>query len=182
MYIQTNLKYIWHLHSLPSSTRITMLRSALVDPGGSAGARPLRVSIMLFWHTNFMYETWCFRSCRHLQGWRPTANPGSATDLWAKGLIFRISGTFNEISHLKLKWHFLVHWRWHHDNMHFGGKWLIVQKFYYLSVTRSNAYPLINFCLLKAYCAQNYPRWQHSCSVHSFPAKIACCHDVTFVD
>ena len=28
--------------------------------------------------------------------------------------------------------------------------------------------------------AQNYPRWQHSCSVHSFSTKIACCHDVTF--
>ena len=30
------------------------------------------------------------------------------------------------------------------------------------------------------YCAQNYAKWQHSCRVNSFPAKIACCHDVTF--
>lgn len=32
------------------------------------------------------------------------------------------------------------------------------------------------------YCAQNNPktRWQHSCSVQSFPAKIACCNDITF--
>ena len=30
------------------------------------------------------------------------------------------------------------------------------------------------------YCAQNYLRWQHSCSVHSFPTKIGCCHDITF--
>ena len=27
-------------------------------------------------------------------------------------------------------------------------------------------------------CAQNYSRWQHSCTVHSFPPKLL--HDVTF--
>ena len=51
----------------------------VVDPGGGAGAYPLQVQILSFWHTNFLKSS-------HLGSWfppwgqhPPTGNPGSAT-------------------------------------------------------------------------------------------------------
>lgn len=36
--------------------------------------------------------------------------------------------------------------------------------------------PLKNRLSVLKYYVQNYPRWQHSCNVYSFPTKTACCH------
>ena len=50
--------------NLKSLKRVNHLTLTLADPGGAAGARPLMVQILSFWHTNFTKRS-------HLGSWRP---------------------------------------------------------------------------------------------------------------
>ena len=63
----------------------------MADPGGAAGAYPLRVQILSFWHTNFSKRS-CLGSWApppYEVGTPPTGNPGSAT-----GNICSIKGQY----------------------------------------------------------------------------------------